>query len=663
MPHNITRAMLNDYQRLFDTLQSTSPNDIATNNKLYTQLSKILDFIRDVESSIEGISESKFIFLVGPTGAGKSTLMNYLNLNDSHFIVANEKGEIQLRKPQESISVIGNGTSSTTIIPQPFKINGINGTFLDCAGEGDTSGILAEIINSTIKKKISSKAEQAKIILVTKQSSLDSNGGYGAVFKDSLDKSAKFFNDISHFKDSVSFVVTGSSVKGNSVEIATNDLRVICGHKNFESYKGFMSYILQKSEQKHIIETFAKASELADVGDEYSVPKRQSQHSDIINMIKDLPYTHVPHHDFFKIPITPQSTKSMERFMDAIIIKGINTISTAIKAAKPFSIYSIEVKYFFEYVSGLVKGYKSDFLTYTKVLQYNNYFKIALNDSEVKKIDTDLKSVFNFISDQKKFKLDWGKESNIINDLGKVSDYLLKLMSVEEYSTLNLFHNFIDGSIMKIKPVRAESYEIKDFYNRLDKLYKEIDELRSLKNDQTSKYYKDKSVDVVTGHTTVQTPGYWENKRVDDYRDKWFLLPFIKTGNKAKTGYHIEKNFVPGEKYEVPITEKIYIKTFDEELYKKDLNHLNNKISENKKNIKDSISNISVPKVKLSILDHNQLNKTCNQNDPELKNLLTQWYEAEWGNYVLNNPHNTLQVLDIETIGNNVEGFDGQFQM
>jgi predicted GTPase len=89
--------------------------------------------------------------LVGATGAGKSTLLNYLASDDSNFVVFNEDGAIKTLK--KSVAEIGGGVSATTLYPNMYECD--LGVFLDCAGEGDTGGIIIEIINSIIKNEIS----------------------------------------------------------------------------------------------------------------------------------------------------------------------------------------------------------------------------------------------------------------------------------------------------------------------------------------------------------------------------------------------------------------------------------------------------------------------------------------------------------------------------
>ena len=51
---------------------------------------------------------------------------------------------------------------------------------------------IAEIINSITKLKLSQKVKYAKVIFVTKAAYLDSNAGYGKIFKESLASNARF---------------------------------------------------------------------------------------------------------------------------------------------------------------------------------------------------------------------------------------------------------------------------------------------------------------------------------------------------------------------------------------------------------------------------------------------------------------------------------------
>ena len=74
---------------------------------------------------------------MGATGAGKSTLLNYIATGDDNFVVVDNNGSIKTYK--KNVAEIG-GESATTLYPNLYECE--VGTFLDCAGEGDTGGIL-----------------------------------------------------------------------------------------------------------------------------------------------------------------------------------------------------------------------------------------------------------------------------------------------------------------------------------------------------------------------------------------------------------------------------------------------------------------------------------------------------------------------------------------
>jgi hypothetical protein len=86
-------------------------------------------------------------FLVGSTGAGKSTTLNYFASGDSNFKVKNDDREITTKN--NSVAEIG-GQRATTFFPNLY-IDPKLGAILDCAGEGDTRGLIIEIINAFIK--------------------------------------------------------------------------------------------------------------------------------------------------------------------------------------------------------------------------------------------------------------------------------------------------------------------------------------------------------------------------------------------------------------------------------------------------------------------------------------------------------------------------------
>jgi len=95
---------------------------------------------------------------VGPSGAGKSTLMNDLAKENNLIIAENASGELML-KARESVTAIGLGEGSTTLFPTSWSPSHMTGSFLDCAGERDTGGVIARAINALIKSAVASNVE------------------------------------------------------------------------------------------------------------------------------------------------------------------------------------------------------------------------------------------------------------------------------------------------------------------------------------------------------------------------------------------------------------------------------------------------------------------------------------------------------------------------
>ena len=148
-------------------------------------------------------------FLVGATGAGKSTTLNYFASDDSNFKVKNDDMEITTK--DFSVAEIG-GQAATTFFPNLY-IDKAMGAILDCAGEGDTRGLIIEIINAFIKSEIANQIESIRIIFVLPYASLGATAGYGAAFKLALDKNAEFMKDVNYFVKNVGFIVTGAPTK------------------------------------------------------------------------------------------------------------------------------------------------------------------------------------------------------------------------------------------------------------------------------------------------------------------------------------------------------------------------------------------------------------------------------------------------------------------
>jgi hypothetical protein len=136
------------------------------------------------------------------------------------------------------------------LFPTLIKFSELTGAFLDCAGEGDTGGVIAKAINSKIKSVIASNVEEAKLLFVASQTSLSSQGSYGESFKRSLEANAQFLNDINYFKDSIAFVVSHAARQKNTQTVVKNLIQTILKeHNNLDLYKDTVVNILEQEKE------------------------------------------------------------------------------------------------------------------------------------------------------------------------------------------------------------------------------------------------------------------------------------------------------------------------------------------------------------------------------------------------------------------------------
>ena len=233
--------------------------------KNYESISTVIDFIKRNTDHFQGDALKSLIFVIGATGAGKSTLVNYLNSPDN-IVASNVEGKLQVT--DNSIAEIGDGSGSTTLYPNtltsPF------GTFLDCPGEGDTRGIIAETFKSIIKSRISNSTKKVKILLVASYASLGSEGGYGTIFKNSLDKNAQFLRDIQYFKTSMAFVITSAGRRENALENSVELINVMLNkHAHLGAYKDIVSHVVSSGN----IAIFSRPSDDLKIGEKYRPPQ------------------------------------------------------------------------------------------------------------------------------------------------------------------------------------------------------------------------------------------------------------------------------------------------------------------------------------------------------------------------------------------------------
>lgn len=118
LPNTNLRVALGEVEKAFK--QSTNIPDLKKyrhNQTAYDNVSIALKAILDNTRNYGQAISKRLIFLVGATGAGKSTLINYIAFGDDNFIIKNDDEEITTVR--KCIAEIG-GKSATTLFPNVY---------------------------------------------------------------------------------------------------------------------------------------------------------------------------------------------------------------------------------------------------------------------------------------------------------------------------------------------------------------------------------------------------------------------------------------------------------------------------------------------------------------------------------------------------------------
>lgn len=129
---------------------------------------ELSDVIANVRQGVQYLDQEikfgvKYTILIGPTGAGKSTLTNVLTGHKIKMDKVNQKKVFVV--DGESLIKIGHTNQSETMHPN------IVGAYIDCPGFGDTDPT-KELQNAIYIKKVFESNNQEKVLIVTEYSSI-----------------------------------------------------------------------------------------------------------------------------------------------------------------------------------------------------------------------------------------------------------------------------------------------------------------------------------------------------------------------------------------------------------------------------------------------------------------------------------------------------------
>lgn len=143
----------------------------------------------EIKRTIASASKKDIVVFFGKTGAGKSTLINYLTEKQ---LIGVEGGDLDLSTSPIEALTIGHGGSSCTSIPSCVAYNGLQ--LYDFPGFNDTRGSIKDAFNALIMQRIIKSAKTVKLVLVTSWS--DINTGRGTEFTSYIEEIAQIFPNL-----------------------------------------------------------------------------------------------------------------------------------------------------------------------------------------------------------------------------------------------------------------------------------------------------------------------------------------------------------------------------------------------------------------------------------------------------------------------------------
>ena len=256
----------------------------------------LLEFIEQgtqiMSDTIE--TKNKVLMVLGLSGTGKSTLVNYLNNVPLLCVKRNHKWRLELAP--EAISLpggfeIGHKTDSKTLFPSAYSPPDKDFSYIDNPGFQDNRGIGVEIANAFFREKIIEKADMLKFLILVKHDDLIDRGQQ---LRDSVKRFADFLGIFDGNKESLNIL---SKSIGLIVSRVDND-----GETDEVMIKAFKEKVIEiltaAKKSKEITENEAYVFEqliLNDQIDIFSNPKKNMivdsiQSNRMLNLIQRLNY-------------------------------------------------------------------------------------------------------------------------------------------------------------------------------------------------------------------------------------------------------------------------------------------------------------------------------------------------------------------------------------
>ncbi|CAF0960078.1 unnamed protein product [Brachionus calyciflorus] len=259
----------------------------------------LLDFIKQAEKNMSletnqnSIVRKKALMVMGLTGTGKSTLVNYLNDVPLVGKRINRKLVIALKYAGFSLPggfSIGHKAQSETLYPAVYSRNEDDFTYIDNPGFRDTRGLSIELANGFFRELVTKNVEQLKFLLLLSHEDLNQRGQQ---FRESMKGFQDFLGifdngDPITISKSIGIVVTRVENDGDSDEemIASFKERLLQIIKNEKRDRNFENEIVEKVFTQIVnnnqIKLFSSPEREVDIG--------PNQKIEILRLIDDLDY-------------------------------------------------------------------------------------------------------------------------------------------------------------------------------------------------------------------------------------------------------------------------------------------------------------------------------------------------------------------------------------
>jgi len=169
---------------------------------------KTFSLIEEGKAQLSNHDDEKVLLVIGKTGVGKSTLINYLSGAE---LVATKKGfggYVLNVKEQVGNIKIGHSNVSETTVPNKWYDEKTGITYWDCPGFEDTKGAEQDIANAFYVQRLFNNPKLKLVVVVQETTFMEDRG---SKFIDLIGKLGILLKDFNKFKDGLSLVVTKAS--------------------------------------------------------------------------------------------------------------------------------------------------------------------------------------------------------------------------------------------------------------------------------------------------------------------------------------------------------------------------------------------------------------------------------------------------------------------